>query len=337
MEFTRLAQLTRENKYYDAIARITNELEIMQNKTRLPGMWPLSVDASGCKPPVKISSHPVRPAAHESAKKPNKASGVEVAKPAKPSPASTLEKSLPIPKEMEKRDAGLEVESQPEEYKSQTKSPDPSTSYLDPEKECEKQGLASPNNKYDSFGLGGRSDSTYEYLPKEHMLLGGVIDQYRRLYEISMKPVREKLIFRPMLPEPRDIRFVATVKLYDSPAAAEADDAKEWASYTYEGTHLTCFAGGMFAVGAKLFGLEDDMDIAAKLTDGCVWGYESTTTGIMAEGFEVIPCDNPLSCPWNQTKFLDVMDPNESSRIQQAEKSYERQLFRAKETYYHSR
>jgi mannosyl-oligosaccharide alpha-1,2-mannosidase len=49
VEFTRLAQLTKEPKYYDAIARITDALEEWQNHTRLPGMWPSYVDASGCE------------------------------------------------------------------------------------------------------------------------------------------------------------------------------------------------------------------------------------------------------------------------------------------------
>jgi mannosyl-oligosaccharide alpha-1,2-mannosidase len=40
MEFTRLTQLTGDPKYYDAVQRIMNELEIGQDKTRLPGMWP---------------------------------------------------------------------------------------------------------------------------------------------------------------------------------------------------------------------------------------------------------------------------------------------------------
>ncbi len=49
VEFTRLAQITKEPRYYDAVARITNEFENWQNDTRLPGMWPIAVDASGCK------------------------------------------------------------------------------------------------------------------------------------------------------------------------------------------------------------------------------------------------------------------------------------------------
>lgn len=45
MEFTRLSQLTNDGKYFDAIQRVTNELEKAQNETRLPGMWPVVVDA----------------------------------------------------------------------------------------------------------------------------------------------------------------------------------------------------------------------------------------------------------------------------------------------------
>ncbi|KAI8939374.1 hypothetical protein NX059_003157 [Plenodomus lindquistii] len=44
MEFTRLSQLTDEPKYYDAVTRITRLLEDQQDKTKLPGMWPIVVN-----------------------------------------------------------------------------------------------------------------------------------------------------------------------------------------------------------------------------------------------------------------------------------------------------
>ncbi|KAK7985340.1 glycosyl hydrolase family 47 [Apiospora saccharicola] len=40
LEFTRLAQLTGQDKYYDAIDRVARVLDKTQNTTRLPGMWP---------------------------------------------------------------------------------------------------------------------------------------------------------------------------------------------------------------------------------------------------------------------------------------------------------
>lgn len=46
LEFTTLSRLSKDNKYFDAIQRITDELQKAQNKTKLPGMWPVLVDAS---------------------------------------------------------------------------------------------------------------------------------------------------------------------------------------------------------------------------------------------------------------------------------------------------
>jgi mannosyl-oligosaccharide alpha-1,2-mannosidase len=45
LEFTRLSQLTGDPKYYDAVQRIADEFEKSQNTTKLPGMWPVSIDA----------------------------------------------------------------------------------------------------------------------------------------------------------------------------------------------------------------------------------------------------------------------------------------------------
>ena len=45
LEFTRLTQLTGDPKYYDAVQRIMNAFEESQNSTRLPGMWPVSLNA----------------------------------------------------------------------------------------------------------------------------------------------------------------------------------------------------------------------------------------------------------------------------------------------------
>lgn len=47
LEFTRLAQLTGENKYYDAIERVRQLLARTQSSTKLPGMWPIVLDFKG--------------------------------------------------------------------------------------------------------------------------------------------------------------------------------------------------------------------------------------------------------------------------------------------------
>ncbi|KAH6637755.1 class I alpha-mannosidase-like protein [Boeremia exigua] len=45
MEFTRLSQLTGDPKWYDAVTRVTKELDKQQDSTKLPGMWPVVVNA----------------------------------------------------------------------------------------------------------------------------------------------------------------------------------------------------------------------------------------------------------------------------------------------------
>jgi len=44
LEFTRLSQLTGDHKWYDAIARVTNVFEEQQNLTKIPGLFPTTVD-----------------------------------------------------------------------------------------------------------------------------------------------------------------------------------------------------------------------------------------------------------------------------------------------------
>lgn len=76
-----------------------------------------------------------------------------------------------------------------------------------------------------------------------------------------------------------------------------------------EVTHLTCFIGGMVGMGAKVFGIDTDIEIAKALTDGCVWAYESTKSGIMPESARTIPCESFSECPWNQTLWEQHIDP----------------------------
>lgn len=44
LEFTRLAQLTGDDKYYDAIDRVSKFLERTQEESKLPGMWPAMIN-----------------------------------------------------------------------------------------------------------------------------------------------------------------------------------------------------------------------------------------------------------------------------------------------------
>ena len=45
LEFTRLSQIIENDKYFDAVQRVMNELEKAQNGTKLPGICSVVVDA----------------------------------------------------------------------------------------------------------------------------------------------------------------------------------------------------------------------------------------------------------------------------------------------------
>ena len=348
LEFTRLAQITKEDKYYDAIARITNELELMQSKTKIPGLWPQMVDASGCRKPDRSTTSTFESALNHQNEKPlsiaengaviqtpssNTEEGTEVEKTELPTETAEQEVSSKaanaadgstsatvaagseagasksassgnIPRGLSKRDAPQHVVSTP------PKQPD-----------CEPQGLASPPHAgNEAFSIGGQADSTYEYLPKEYMLLGGLEGKYQTMYESAADAVIDTLIFRSMIPdEERNIFGSGLILTHNS------ENPRAASNFHGEGTHLTCFAGGMFAVGAKIFEREGDLDRAKKLTDGCVWAYETTDTGIMPELFHTIPCKSLTECPWNETIWNEELDPYADSREQQRVAQKERQ------------
>lgn len=177
--------------------------------------------------------------------------------------------------------------------------------------DCEPQGLASPpGDGYDEFTLGGQADSAYEYLPKQYMLLGGLEEKYQLMYEMAIEASKKYLFFRPMLPDDRDILLSGSVTI-------RAKSYEDKLLLHPEGSHLTCFAGGMLAIGAKIFDRNTDLDLARKLTDGCVWAYEATTTGIMPEHYLAVPCMNGIQCKWNETRYEELIDSQRKQRAEQ--------------------
>lgn len=201
LEFTRLTQLTNDPKYYDAIQRISDVLEKHQSKTRLPGMWPIAVDA-------KTPSF----------------------------------------------------------------------------------------DRHSGFTLGAMSDSVYEYLPKQYLLLGGLLEQPKKMYEAFIPIAKEHLFFRPLNPGNLDLLVSGELKSYSRSSQP---------SLTTEGQHLTCFAGGMVGLAAKIFNRPDELAIAERLTDGCVWAYDSQPSGIAPEVYSLVACNTTAipSCDWSDAAW----------------------------------
>ena len=78
-------------------------------------------------------------------------------------------------------------------------------------------------------------------------------------------------------------------------------------------------------MAAKIFDLDGDLEIAKKLTEGCVWAYGSTPTGIMPESSEVLPCKNTEHCSWNETTYHHYLDPGWKARDEDVQRYLENQ------------
>lgn len=144
------------------------------------------------------------------------------------------------------------------------------------------------------FTVGGMADSMYEYLPKEHMLLGARTDQYRSMYASAMDAIKDRLIFRGMTKDNKEVLFAGNA---DS-SLSKRDDLE------HQAEHLKCFLGGMVGIGAKIFDRPaEELRIARGLTEGCIWAYDSMPTGIMPETFHVSACDSIDSCEWDENKW----------------------------------
>lgn len=189
LEFTKLSQLTGDDRYYDAVQRIADFLEDQQDDTKLPGLWPITVDMTN---------------------------------PAKPDFTN---------------DGG--------------------------------------------FTLGGMADSLYEYFPKQYLILGGALEQPRKMYEKFIGVAKEKLFRRVSNLENRPILISGDVQIKEQTREEK---------YTAKGQHLTCFVGGMVGIASKIFNRPDELEIAQQLTEGCVWAYNSCASGIMPEIFSFAAC-----------------------------------------------
>ena len=107
------------------------------------------------------------------------------------------------------------------------------------------------------------------------------------------------MLYRPMVPGDPDILFSGKVHT----------DGGKFSHFEAEATHLTCFLGGMLGMGAKLFDIEHDLEIAKRITDGCVWAYDTMKLGIMPETAELVRCDKVSDCHWNETLWHQTLDP----------------------------
>jgi mannosyl-oligosaccharide alpha-1,2-mannosidase len=141
------------------------------------------------------------------------------------------------------------------------------------------------------FSVGAHIDSAYEYMIKTHQLLEGSSGQYSEMYLRAVEPIKQHLLFKPMTETNADILLSGSMKTYYRNTQFE---------FAPQMQHLSCFAGGMFALGSKIFSRPQDLETARKLVDGCIWASNMTPTGIMPEMFHALPCTGRGECKWDE-------------------------------------
>lgn len=133
---------------------------------------------------------------------------------------------------------------------------------------------------------------------QQHLLLSGGSRQYQKLYLRAIEAMKSHIFFRPMTKDGRHVLFPGDVMWDDDQPTIEA-----------KAQHLSCFAGGMAALGARVFERPEDEIVARRLVDGCIWGYENGLLGIMPEIIRLVACeDEQDGCPWDEEKWYDAVE-----------------------------
>ena len=128
---------------------------------------------------------------------------------------------------------------------------------------------------------------------QQYLLLGGLLEQPKLMYQKAIEAAKSRLFFRPMEPEYNDILLAGIGSINTLGKFMIFPKAE----------HLSCFVGGMIAMSARIFSKEDDLVIAGQLVDGCIWAYQSMPTGIMPEIFYTVPCNSPRYCQWDLAAY----------------------------------
>ncbi|KAK0252321.1 hypothetical protein LTS09_012666 [Friedmanniomyces endolithicus] len=130
------------------------------------------------------------------------------------------------------------------------------------------------------------------------------------LFLSALTSAKQHLFFRPLNHQNQDLLIPGSLTRHSS--------ARQ--TFTPEGEHLSCFAGGMVALAAKAFNQSHDLRTARALVDGCLWAYESMPSGIMPEVFRAAPCQvtETDNCTFTDARWHQAVakgDPEQAQTI----------------------
>ena len=121
------------------------------------------------------------------------------------------------------------------------------------------------------------------------------------MYEYTIIAIKRNIFYRPMTKDGSDIRLAGNV---DTDGKTLVQELKTEA----QAQHLGCFAGGMVAIGAKIFENDEDLILGRRLVEGCLWAYEVMPNGIMPEILHTVPCKDKKDCPWDEEKWRKAVN-----------------------------
>lgn len=121
------------------------------------------------------------------------------------------------------------------------------------------------------------------------------------MYKYTAEKAKQYLYFRPKVQGNKDILFAGQVHMKSEGAGKNVVGMPSFEAKT---SHLMCFVGGMVGLGAQTLKLEADLSVAKKLTDGCVWAYNVTRSGLMPEEFTVMKCPSEVGCKFSEEEWL---------------------------------
>ncbi|KAH7060410.1 putative endoplasmic reticulum mannosyl-oligosaccharide 1,2-alpha-mannosidase [Macrophomina phaseolina] len=159
---------------------------------------------------------------------------------------------------------------------------------------------------HSAFTIGGMAGSLYEHFPKQHLLLHGASPQYRKLFTHASIPIKRHMLYRPMTPGNKDVLLPGDV-------ATDGASPPQTVFLEPKTQHLSCYAGGMFALAGRVFANAEDVDVGRRLTDGCLWAYDASPHGIMPEAMYALPCPQtgPWAgerCEWQEDVWFDAVE-----------------------------
>ncbi|KAG0087092.1 hypothetical protein BGZ93_008753 [Podila epicladia] len=122
-----------------------------------------------------------------------------------------------------------------------------------------------------SASVGGQTDSFYEYLLKEWILLDGKDDGYREMFLRAVDTIEKYMVARPDSGS-QEYAIIGSISSKDKMLHPQMD-------------HLGCFIAGSLAMSSKYFDRPQDLVLARQVAESCFLSYRHSVTGLGPENF----------------------------------------------------